>query len=97
MSGGAAQRLVVAEHGSDAPRKRANPMPNGHLWQYACNQVDRRVTHATAQTAGAKTPTFTAKGDEHRVPAALTQKLQAAVLEEPALQVSIELLVHEFW
>jgi hypothetical protein len=72
-------------------------MPNGHFGQHACCQVDRRVTHASAQTAGAKAPTLTAKGDEHRVPAALTQKLQAAVLEKPALEVGVELLVHEFW
>lgn len=70
-------------------------MPDGHLGQHTLNKMQGRVTHAPAQTAGAKPSTFAAKCHQHRVPAAATAKLEAAMLHEAALQVSLELVVHE--
>jgi len=72
-----AQRLVVAEHGS-APTETSKP--NAERAPLASTLANKGPPcHSCDGPNGrAKTPTFTAKGDEQRVPQLYT-KVQAAV------------------
>ena len=86
---------VVAEQDAQSPRQRAHPLPNGDLGDHLLHEVHRRVRHAPAEARGAETATLAAERDQPLEAAASASDAHAAVLEDPAAQVLLDLAHHE--
>ncbi len=65
-------------------------MPDGYRWQYPLFQVYGRVGHAPAQAGWAKAALFAAERYDLGVAPAPAHEVEAAVLEDPALEILLE-------
>ena len=79
-----AQRIRDAQH----------PLAHRLLGKDLVDQQCGALGHAPRAAAGAKTPTFTAEGDQVISMAAVAMHPQKPVIETPALEVIVELLLH---
>ena len=70
-----------------------SPHPHRLLGKHLVHQQRRALRHASGTAAGAATPFLTAERDQVLRMAAITAYPQEAMLQAPALQVRLELLV----
>ena len=90
-----AEPLVVAQEHAQPPRQRADPLADRHLGDDLSGEVQRGVRHAAAETRGAEASASAGKGDEVLEPTSLAANADAAVLEQTAAQVLLDLAHHE--
>jgi hypothetical protein len=82
---------VVTEQSPQAPRERADPVPDGDLRQYLSLKVCRSIGHAPAEATCAKTAAFAAKGYKLMVATDPTFEQKATPLGDSAVEKLLEL------
>jgi len=90
-----AELPVVAEHGADPPRHRANPLADRRFGEDLLLEVDGHVGHSPPQAARAEPPALAGERHEALEPARAARDAQAALLETATPQVLLELPDHE--
>ena len=92
----AAERVGPAgEEQAQWPGEAENPLTDGHFRNDVVDQVRRRLDHPPRAAGGAEPATFTGKGNEVLMTAAVALHPHKAVFEPPTAQVVLELGQYE--
>jgi hypothetical protein len=86
---------VIAQGAAKSPRERADPLTDRDLGKHGIDQVRGDVRHTTTQTGRAETPTHAGETHHHLMTASAARELDEAVVQNPAAEIRVELLLHE--